>query len=306
MTNGDSPAPHVAASRARRARRRVARRATRARCPTSATPELRACGPRFLGAPVGAAGRARRGARGRPRGRLRPVVRGRFYGELQIAEILARLAALRVARRARDALSSRRAPRHRALWRPGRAARRQLRSLPAGGRGHPHRRRAAPSPSEAWASAARARPGRPPRRHRGGPLPELRFLPEAFDGWAASSRGRAGSRSPSAGSRRGRRRRRHRGRGVRARRRPRRRARSSATPGPSRRSSGSLVVGRAVALGPEPLALTDAGRRVLEGAEDHVALNGVERWIGGVHLVGREVPWRWDDGVEAVVASAGA
>ena len=44
----------------------------------------------------------------------------------------------------------------------------------------------------------------------------------------------------------------------------------------------------------------------LEGAEDHVALNGVERWIGGVHLVGREVPWRWDDGVEAVVASAGA
>lgn len=52
--------------------------------------------------------------------------------------------------------------------------------------------------------------------------------------------------------------------------------------------------------------LTAAGRRVLDGAEDHVALNGIDRWIGGVHLVGREVPWRWDDGVEAVVASAGA
>ncbi|MGZ8633713.1 MAG: hypothetical protein ACXWZZ_07640 [Solirubrobacteraceae bacterium] len=52
--------------------------------------------------------------------------------------------------------------------------------------------------------------------------------------------------------------------------------------------------------------LTAAGRRVLDGAEDHVALNWIDRWIGGVHLVGREVLWRWDDGVEAVVASAGA
>jgi hypothetical protein len=49
------------------------------------------------------------------------------------------------------------------------------------------------------------------------------------------------------------------------------------------------------------VALTDAGRRVLEGAADHVGLNGIDRWIGGVHLVGREVAWRWDDGVEAVV-----
>jgi hypothetical protein len=52
--------------------------------------------------------------------------------------------------------------------------------------------------------------------------------------------------------------------------------------------------------------LTAAGRRVLDGDEDHVALNGIDRWIGGVHLVGREVPWRWDDGVEAVGAAAGA
>jgi hypothetical protein len=55
-----------------------------------------------------------------------------------------------------------------------------------------------------------------------------------------------------------------------------------------------------------PVALTDAGRRVLDGAEDHVALNGVDRWVGGVHLVGRDVVWRWDEGVEAVVPSAGA
>ena len=51
-----------------------------------------------------------------------------------------------------------------------------------------------------------------------------------------------------------------------------------------------------------PVSVTDAGRRVLAGEADHVALNGVDRWVGGVHLVGREVGWRFDEGVEAVVA----
>jgi Domain of unknown function (DUF1835) len=50
------------------------------------------------------------------------------------------------------------------------------------------------------------------------------------------------------------------------------------------------------------LRLTEAGRRVLAGADDHVRLNGVDRWIGGVHLAGDEAPWRWDEGKEAVVA----
>lgn len=50
------------------------------------------------------------------------------------------------------------------------------------------------------------------------------------------------------------------------------------------------------------LRLTDAGRRVLDGRDDHVALNGVDRWIGGVYLTGREVPWRWDEGTESIVA----
>jgi hypothetical protein len=54
------------------------------------------------------------------------------------------------------------------------------------------------------------------------------------------------------------------------------------------------------------VALTEDGRRVLDGAADHVSLNGIDRWIGGVHLVGRSPGWRWDEGVEAVVASAGA
>lgn len=50
------------------------------------------------------------------------------------------------------------------------------------------------------------------------------------------------------------------------------------------------------------LALTDAGERILAGAADHVALNGIDRWIGGVHLTGHQVPWRWDEATERLVS----
>jgi hypothetical protein len=49
--------------------------------------------------------------------------------------------------------------------------------------------------------------------------------------------------------------------------------------------------------GPAPfgaLALTDAGRDVLDGTADRIRLAGIDRWWGGVHLHGHEVPWRWD------------
>jgi hypothetical protein len=49
--------------------------------------------------------------------------------------------------------------------------------------------------------------------------------------------------------------------------------------------------------GPAPfgaLALTDAGRDVLDGRADRIRLAGIDRWWGGVHLHGHEVPWRWD------------
>jgi hypothetical protein len=49
------------------------------------------------------------------------------------------------------------------------------------------------------------------------------------------------------------------------------------------------------------LRLTDTGARVLAGAADHATLNGIDRWIGGVHLRGRHLPWRWDDGTETIV-----
>jgi hypothetical protein len=49
--------------------------------------------------------------------------------------------------------------------------------------------------------------------------------------------------------------------------------------------------------------LTDTGARLLAGQADQIALNGIDRWIGGVHLRGHHVPWRWDDGTEAIVPS---
>ena len=47
--------------------------------------------------------------------------------------------------------------------------------------------------------------------------------------------------------------------------------------------------------------LTGTGARILAGEADQIALNGIDRWIGGVHLQGQRVPWRWDDGTETIV-----
>lgn len=40
------------------------------------------------------------------------------------------------------------------------------------------------------------------------------------------------------------------------------------------------------------LAATDFGRKVLAGKADSIASDGIDRWIGGVHLEGREPPRR--------------
>jgi hypothetical protein len=48
---------------------------------------------------------------------------------------------------------------------------------------------------------------------------------------------------------------------------------------------------------------TAAGRRVLRGQADHVALNGIDRWVGGVHLHGAAARWRWDEGTESIVGA---
>jgi hypothetical protein len=46
-----------------------------------------------------------------------------------------------------------------------------------------------------------------------------------------------------------------------------------------------------------------ARARVLDGELDFVRKFGIDRWIGGVHLQGHEVPWRWDDARETLVRS---
>jgi len=47
--------------------------------------------------------------------------------------------------------------------------------------------------------------------------------------------------------------------------------------------------------------LTDTGREVREGKADRVRLRGIDRWLGGVHLQGRESVWRWDEEAGALV-----
>jgi len=43
------------------------------------------------------------------------------------------------------------------------------------------------------------------------------------------------------------------------------------------------------------VSLTDMGRDVLAGRRDRIATCGIDRWLGGVHLVGDVDMWRWDD-----------
>ena len=54
------------------------------------------------------------------------------------------------------------------------------------------------------------------------------------------------------------------------------------------------ATGEGQLYGHHQLRLTRAGRDVIGGRADHVRLNGVDRWLGGVHLHGHDVPWRWD------------
>jgi hypothetical protein len=51
------------------------------------------------------------------------------------------------------------------------------------------------------------------------------------------------------------------------------------------------------------VSITAAGRDVLAGRSDHVRLNGIDIWRGGVHLTGSDdSPWRWDTRNETLVS----
>jgi hypothetical protein len=67
-----------------------------------------------------------------------------------------------------------------------------------------------------------------------------------------------------------------------------------------------------LAAGDDPLVnveddrawLTDTGRAVLAGERDRVDVLGIDRWLGGVHLKGRRVPFRWDPEARRLRATA--
>jgi RNA polymerase sigma factor (sigma-70 family) len=43
------------------------------------------------------------------------------------------------------------------------------------------------------------------------------------------------------------------------------------------------------------IKITETGLRVSEKQLDYIRLNGINRWLGGVHLSGQTAAWRWDD-----------
>lgn len=52
------------------------------------------------------------------------------------------------------------------------------------------------------------------------------------------------------------------------------------------------TAGAVLSLIERPIRVTEAGREVLAGRADHIALNGIDRWLGGVHLTPARL-WRW-------------
>jgi hypothetical protein len=51
-----------------------------------------------------------------------------------------------------------------------------------------------------------------------------------------------------------------------------------------------------------PVRLTALGRATLAGQADRIAQGRIDRWLGGVHLRGRSIGWRWDRARSMVVA----
>ncbi len=47
--------------------------------------------------------------------------------------------------------------------------------------------------------------------------------------------------------------------------------------------------------------ITEVGRQVLKSDADFVELNGIDLWLGGVHLSHDRPMWRWDDDSERIV-----
>jgi hypothetical protein len=67
-----------------------------------------------------------------------------------------------------------------------------------------------------------------------------------------------------------------------------------------------------LASGPQPALvksskdeyqITEAGQQLLEGRADWITLQGgIDRWLGGVHLKGKQSQWRWDGNEKTLLA----
>src|SRR5688572_23372432 len=50
------------------------------------------------------------------------------------------------------------------------------------------------------------------------------------------------------------------------------------------------------------VTITETGLKVLESKADHIDLNGIDVWLGGIHLNGATAAWRWDRTTERLVS----
>ena len=49
--------------------------------------------------------------------------------------------------------------------------------------------------------------------------------------------------------------------------------------------------------------ITEHGKAALNGDEDFVIRNGIDLWLGGVHLNGKEAAWRWEEQGQMLLVS---
>jgi hypothetical protein len=49
--------------------------------------------------------------------------------------------------------------------------------------------------------------------------------------------------------------------------------------------------------------INEHGKSALKGEEDFVRANGIDLWLGGIHLKGTESAWRWDEDAQELLVS---
>jgi hypothetical protein len=59
--------------------------------------------------------------------------------------------------------------------------------------------------------------------------------------------------------------------------------------------SGNRVAKDSVQMLLTSFEITEYGKAVLAGEADFIRSNGIDQWLGGVHLEGNEAEWRWDE-----------